>query len=614
MTTFVLALLAFLAVFCTTHVVSNKHDSLYVNITILQSATTQGAVCLDGSPPAYHLDRGYGTGLRRWIIYLDGGSWCESIPDCLDRSTSSLGSSNHMKQRGFFAGILHNTSKQNPEFHNWNRVRVKYCDGSSFTGDVEQVHSEHKLYFRGARIFKAIMEDLWRKGMKSAENAILSGTSAGGLATILNCDKFKCLLPESAKVKCVADAAFFINSKTIYGTSYIQEMYRKIVNLHGSAKNLPSACTYVMEPSLCLFSQNVIPYIQTPLFIINSIYDSWQINNTLVPLFLDPQHAWMDCINNISRCTSSQLIIIQESSLVNLTILQTAVAKGAVCLDGSPPAYHLDRGSGTGVNNWVISVEGGGWCQNVAQCLLRKNSKYGSSAKMENQVFFSGMLSNEQKFNPEFYNWNRVFVRYCDGGSFTGDVEAIDPGTGLHYRGARIFKAIMEELLAQGMNKSENGSVRNLPPSCTSKLKPSLCFFPQNVAQQIQTPLFIINSAYDSWQVRNILVPRGTDPKGAWNSCGANIKTCTPDQLKVLQGFRLNFLKALEGLGPSSTRGYYINSCFAHCQTQKQASWFGPNSPRLFNKTIAEAVGDWVLERNQFRQIDCPYPCDKTCG
>uniref|UniRef100_M1DCW6 Pectin acetylesterase n=1 Tax=Solanum tuberosum TaxID=4113 RepID=M1DCW6_SOLTU len=233
-------------------------------------------------------------------------------------------------------------------------------------------------------------------------------------------------------------------------------------------------------------------------------------------------------------------------------------------------------------------MEGGGWCQNVAQCLLRKNSKYGSSAKMENQVFFSGMLSNEQKFNPEFYNWNRVFVRYCDGGSFTGDVEAIDPGTGLHYRGARIFKAIMEELLAQGMNKSENGSVRNLPPSCTSKLKPSL--------------------------VRNILVPRGTDPKGAWNSCGANIKTCTPDQLKVLQGFRLNFLKALEGLGPSSTRGYYINSCFAHCQTQKQASWFGPNSPRLFNKTIAEAVGDWVLERNQFRQIDCPYPCDKTCG
>lgn len=90
----------------------------------------------------------------------------------------------------------------------------------------------------------------------------------------------------------------------------------------------------------------------------------------------------------------------------------------------------------------------------------------------------------------EFHSWNRVSVRYCDGGSFTGDVEAIDPvshilntililqssqvfifftinklklqfwqATRLHYRGARIFKAIMEELLAQGMKKSQNVQV-----------------------------------------------------------------------------------------------------------------------------------------------------------
>uniref|UniRef100_A0A0V0HZD6 Pectin acetylesterase n=1 Tax=Solanum chacoense TaxID=4108 RepID=A0A0V0HZD6_SOLCH len=93
------------------------------------------------------------------------------------------------------------------------------------------------------------MEDLRSKGMKNAENAILTGISAGGLATILNCDKFKCFLPENARFKCVADAGFFINGKTIYGTSDIKEMYRKIVNLHGSA-NLPSACISAMEPSL----------------------------------------------------------------------------------------------------------------------------------------------------------------------------------------------------------------------------------------------------------------------------------------------------------------------------------------------------------------------------
>lgn len=26
-----------------------------------------------------------------------------------------------------------------------------------------------------------------------------------------------------------------------------------------------------------------------------------------------------------------------------------------------------------------------------------------------------------------FYNWNRVIMRYCDGASFIGDVEKVDP-------------------------------------------------------------------------------------------------------------------------------------------------------------------------------------------
>lgn len=80
---------------------------------------------------------------------------------------------------------------------------------------------------------------------------------------------------------------------------------------------------------------------------------------------------------------------------------------------------------------------------------------------------------------------------------------------------------------------SFQGSIKNLPPSCTSTMEPSLvhkfwkqnpfpfvtfilpsnynisfppwmmqCFFPQNVISFIETPLFIINSAYDAWQVK----------------------------------------------------------------------------------------------------------------
>ncbi|KAH0648354.1 hypothetical protein KY285_033602, partial [Solanum tuberosum] len=226
-----------------------SEDDLYVNITILESATAQGAVCLDGSPPAYHLHRGHGTGLHSWIIHLDGGDWCNSISNCLNRSTTFLGSTKMMYQQGFFAGILHNTSKQNPGNSNRNiRRRV----GNNF--ELRQVQM-----------------------LELSVLQMLVSSSMG---------------------------QFFV-MKTIYGTSDIQEMYRKIVNLHGSA-NLPSACTSAMEPSLCFLPQNVVPYVQTPLFIINSVYDYWQINNTVVPAYLDPQHVWKDCVKSINNCTYSQ--------------------------------------------------------------------------------------------------------------------------------------------------------------------------------------------------------------------------------------------------------------------------------------------------------------------
>lgn len=311
MTTFLLALLACLAGFCKTAL--SAGDGLIVNITILQGATAQGAVCLDGSPPAYYFDRGFDTGLKNWIIYLQGGGWCESISDCQDRTNSTLGSSFKMDNNTQFGGILHNTPQENPDFYNWNRVWVNYCDGSSFTGDAEHVDPEKKLYFRGARIFKAVLDDLWCKGMQYAENAILSGSSAGGLATILNCDKFKSFFPDdSVKVKCVANAGFFINIKTITGSPNIQKMYQRVVNLHGSAKNLPPSCTSAMEPSLCFFPQHVVPYVETPLFIFNSAYDAWQINNTLIPPNLDPQRAWEHCKFQISACTFSQRMTIQD--------------------------------------------------------------------------------------------------------------------------------------------------------------------------------------------------------------------------------------------------------------------------------------------------------------
>nr|GMD85708.1 pectin acetylesterase 8-like [Ipomoea batatas] len=97
-------------------------------------------------------------------------------------------------------------------FFNWNKVLITYCDGGSFTGDTETVYNGTKLSFRGERIFNAVMQELLQKGMGMAENALLLGSSAGGIATTLHCDGFRQLIPNACRVKCLSDAAYFFPS------------------------------------------------------------------------------------------------------------------------------------------------------------------------------------------------------------------------------------------------------------------------------------------------------------------------------------------------------------------------------------------------------------------
>jgi len=367
---------------------SKKNDELKVGLTLVERAASTGAVCLDGSLPAYRFDRGSGAGANNWLLQFEGGGWCNDTNDCALRSKTRRGSTTLMNRTGAFSGILSNKPWENPDFYNWNRVKLMYCDGASFAGDVEEMVSG--LYFRGQRIWHTMIDDLLAKGMDKAEKALLSGCSAGGLATYLHCDNFRELLPNTATVKCHADAGFFLDAKDIAGMYHIRSIYKSTVTLQEVVKNLPKACT-------------------------------------------------------------------------------------------------------------------------------------------------------------------------------------------------------------------------------SSQPDPAQCFFPQYVLPYIQTPIFVLNAAYDTWQVHNILVPGSADPHGHWHYCKQNPVNCTSTQLDILQGYRTEMLNTLETFKHSETGGMFINSCFCHCQSEDQDNWFAPNSPMMNNKTIAQAVGDWYFERYTVKEVDCPYPCDQTC-
>ncbi|KAK8709250.1 hypothetical protein V6N13_060275 [Hibiscus sabdariffa] len=367
----------------------------------------------------------------------------------------------------------------------------------------------------------------------------------------------------------------------------------------------------------------------------------------------------------------------EEQLLVSMTLVPNATAYGARCLDGSLPAYHLHRGFGAGANNWILQFEGGGWCNDVSSCLERANTRRGSTRLMSRLEVFSGILSNNASLNPDFYNWNRVKLRYCDGASFSGDSK-FDNGTSLlYFRGQKIWEAIIHDLLPKGLasaskallsgcsagglatflhcdsltkmlpsnasvkclsdagffldvrDMSSNYSMRsfyhdlvalqgiekNLNQNCMRSInQPELCFFPQYALRYITTPYFILNSAYDVFQFHHSLVPPSADLQGHWNGCKLNPAACDANQIDVLQGMRHDMLAALKSFYKNSTSGgMFINSCFAHCQSESRDTWFAAGSPRIHNKTIAEAVGDWYFDRGVTKEIDCAYPCDSTC-
>ncbi|CAL4923714.1 unnamed protein product [Urochloa decumbens] len=368
--------------------------------------------------------------------------------------------------------------------------------------------------------------------------------------------------------------------------------------------------------------------------------------------------------------------MVQERLTVGMTIVAGAASTGAVCLDGSPPAYHLHRGSGGGARSWLLQFEGGGWCNDARSCADRAGTRRGSTRLMAKVEVFSGILSNNPAMNPDFYNWNRVKLRYCDGGSFSGDSEYRNGSSVLYFRGQRIWDAIITDLLQKGLAKAKNvllsgcsagglatffhcdslkerlkgattvkclsdagffldlsdisgnssirqffsslvslqGAQQNLNKDCqNSTHDPYLCFFPQYVLPDIRTPYFILNSAYDVYQFHHIFVPPSSDPRGQWSRCKMDPGACSTSQIATLQGLRSAMLTSLRQIEGELEAGMFINSCFAHCQSELQDTWFAPDSPMIHDKKIAEVIGDWYFERGAAKEIDCAYPCDSTC-
>lgn len=132
--------------------------------------------------------------------------------------------------------------------------------------------------------------------------------------------------------------------------------------------------------------------------------------------------------------------------------------------------------------------------------------------------------------------------------------------------------------------------------------EPWRCFLQQYAAQYIRTPTFIVNSAYDMWQVLNDL-NLGCVPSTNGQPVAGN-PSCNATRLAVMDAYRTQQLQAMAPVfNGYPGNGAYVDSCFVHeqnvdyCSTQPLPNCIGYNiytvNVGMVNMTMNDAFFQW---------------------
>lgn len=120
------------------------------------------------------------------------------------------------------------------------------------------------------------------KGLQGATDVLLGGCSAGGIATILHADYMRTFLDERVNVKAVPFSGFFPDTSNFEGQNWFHDVVTSVYKMQNVSGSMSTSCLAENQgrESDCFFAQNAYKYINTvPIFLVNSVYDSWTIQN-----------------------------------------------------------------------------------------------------------------------------------------------------------------------------------------------------------------------------------------------------------------------------------------------------------------------------------------------
>ncbi|KAL9969046.1 hypothetical protein ACROYT_G021210 [Oculina patagonica] len=265
-----------------------SRDAFSMNRHYLQD---RNVTCNDGTSAGYYLRKARGS--KRWIVYLEGGEFCDSAASCDERykNMKELMSSRHWSKTKEGNGILSTDPSENPSWWNANHVYIPYCSSDAWSGNASRWETGERFSFLGTRILEKVIKELMFKGLYHAKHLLLAGSSAGGIGVILNLDRLARRLHMAGlkvQVRGLADSGWYLDIPACHGgkmncqpaqeTNMIKQgmAYWRGVVPDDCARRNPA------EKWRCYFAENVYRTDSkspqhSPLFVFQWLYDQAQI-------------------------------------------------------------------------------------------------------------------------------------------------------------------------------------------------------------------------------------------------------------------------------------------------------------------------------------------------
>jgi len=250
----------------------------------------EGIYCNDGTQPGFYFSASVNDASSGdWVVLLPGGHFCWDNDSCESRALTEnkywTGPTEGDLKDG--VGILSAIEDENPDLFEANHVELVYCSSDSWLGDKTYGPEDNmftdNMYFQGGPMATAILTDLLENyGMAEANNVVLAGASAAGIAMLSRFEELKQQILDvnpAIKVTAMLDGPWYLYDRAYEGyeqnstaeCGWLYDWIDPIDYLH------PGCVASETDDVACFFGNEVWPYISAEakddMFLAQQMFD-----------------------------------------------------------------------------------------------------------------------------------------------------------------------------------------------------------------------------------------------------------------------------------------------------------------------------------------------------